>query len=84
MPFFGLFFHIDFENFKKGGAAMDEDNDIFDMFLAMMEQIQSKDSDGRMRMLSKNPRYAADSPGYKKDGANSNELTPKIKHIERI
>lgn len=84
LPFFGLFFHTDIEHLKKGGAAMDEDNDIFDMFLAIMEQMQSNDPEGRMRMLSKNPRYAADNPGYKKEKANSKELTQKTKHIERI
>ena len=62
---------------------MDEDNDIFDLFLEMMEQIQTDDPNGRLRMLSKNPRYADDSPGYK-NKANSNELTPKPRHIERI
>ena len=84
VPFFGFFFHTDVEYFKKGGAAMDEDNDVFEMFLVMMEQLQSNDSEGRMRMLSKNPRYAADSPGNKSEKTNSKEITQKTKHIERI
>ena len=41
---------------------MDEDNDIFEMFLEVMEQVDSSDPDGRMRVLSKDPRYAADDP----------------------
>ena len=41
---------------------MDEDNDIFEMFLELMEQLQSEDPDGRMHLLSKDPRYAADDP----------------------
>ena len=42
LPFFGFFFHTDVEYFKKGGAAMDEDNDVFEMFLVMMEQLQTQ------------------------------------------
>ena len=53
---------------------MDEDNDIFEMFLDLMEQQQSEDVDGRMRMISKNPRYAADDPAAQ---------TSKTKQIER-
>ena len=45
---------------------MDEDNDIFEMFLELMEQLQSEDPDGRMRLLSKDPRYAADGPAKSK------------------
>lgn len=41
---------------------MDEDNDIFEMFQQIMEQLQDDGTDDRMRMLSKNPRYAADDP----------------------
>ena len=50
---------------------MEEDNDIYELFLEIMEQLQSEDPDGRMRILSKDPRYAAD------------DLTAKPKHIER-
>ena len=39
---------------------MYEDNDIFELFQEIMEQVQGDDSDRRLRMLSKNPRYAAD------------------------
>ena len=41
---------------------MDEDNDIFELFLEIMERIQDDDSGGRMRILSKDPRYATDDP----------------------
>ena len=50
---------------------MEEDNDIYELFLEIMEQLQSEDPDGRMRILSKDPRYAADDPAA------------KPKHIER-
>ena len=51
---------------------MDEDNDIFEMFIETIEA--TNDEDGRMRVISKNPRYAADDPVASK---------PKNKHIER-
>ena len=41
---------------------MDEDNDIFEMFQQIMEQLQDDGTDDRIRMLSKNPRFAADDP----------------------
>ena len=44
---------------------MEEDNDIYELFLEIMEQLQSEDPDGRMRILSKDPRYAADDPKAK-------------------
>ena len=44
---------------------MDEDNDIYEMFLMIMEQLQSEEPNGRMRILSKDPRYAADDPAAK-------------------
>ena len=53
---------------------MDEDNDIFALFLEIMERIQDDDPDGRMRILSKDPRYAADDLAAPKS---------KIKHTER-
>ena len=43
-----------------------DDEDIFEMFLEMMERLESDDPDGRMRLISKNPRYAADSPAAPK------------------
>ena len=51
---------------------MEEDTDIFEMFLETVEV--ADDEDGRMRIISKNPRYAADDPAAPK---------PKQKHIER-
>lgn len=51
---------------------MDEDNDIFEMFLETLNE--TDDEEGRMRILSKNPRYATDEP----DAHNQ-----KRRHIER-
>ncbi len=51
---------------------MDEDNDIFEMFLETLNE--TDDEEGRMRILSKNPRYAADEPEAHKQ---------KRRHIER-
>lgn len=45
---------------------MEEDNDIFEMFLEVMEQLEPENPDGRMRVLSKDPRYAADDPAASK------------------
>lgn len=39
---------------------MDEDNDIFEMFQELMAKLNADDSNGRMRILSQNPRYAED------------------------
>ena len=36
---------------------MDEDNDIFEMFHELMAKLDADDPEGRMRILSKNPRY---------------------------
>ena len=52
---------------------MDEDNDIYELFLEIMEQLQSEDSEGRMHMLSKDPRYAA----------NNSAANTKLKQKER-
>jgi hypothetical protein len=42
---------------------MNLENYIFDDFIKMMEKMaQEDDIDGRMRVLSKDPRYATDSP----------------------
>ena len=51
---------------------MDEDNDIFEMFLETLNE--TEDEEGRVRILSKNPRHSADDPATSK---------PKRKHIER-
>lgn len=53
---------------------MEEDYDIYEMFLKIMEQLQSEDPNGRMRILSKDPRYAADDPAHQ---------ATTTKHIER-
>ena len=53
---------------------MDDDNDVFELFQQIMEQLQDKDPNGRLRMLSKNPRYAADDPAAQ---------NRKTTHIER-
>lgn len=47
-----------------------DDEDIFEMFLEMMEQLESDDPTGRMRVISKTPRYAADSPAAPKQKHN--------------
>lgn len=64
--FFTYVFNTIVKTDSKGGEIMDEDNDIFEMFLELMEQLQSEDPDGRMRLLSKDPRYAADDPAKSK------------------
>lgn len=51
---------------------MDEDNDIFEMFLETLNE--TDDEEGRMRILSKNPRYVAEEPATQKTTR---------KHIER-
>ena len=45
---------------------MDEDEDIFEMFQQLMEQLDPDNPAGRMRLISKNPRYAADDPAATK------------------
>ena len=62
---------------------MDEDNDIFEMFLAVMDRLRAENPDGRIRIISRNPRYATSSPGYIEKGANAEALAHKTKHIER-
>ena len=39
---------------------MDEDNVVYEMFLELMSRLDADDPDGRMRILSRNPRYAED------------------------
>ena len=36
---------------------MDEDNDIFDLFQEMMASLDQENPEGRMRVLSQNPRF---------------------------
>ena len=40
-----------------GGELMDEDNDIFDLFQEMMASLDQENPEGRMRVLSQNPRF---------------------------
>ena len=72
--FFAYFFNTIAESNQEGGEVMEEDNDIFEMFLEVMEQLEPENPDGRMRVLSKDPRYAADDPAASK---------PKNRYIER-
>ena len=44
----------------KGGEPMDEDDILYEMFLELTAKLDADDSDGRMRILSQNPRYAED------------------------
>ena len=74
LPFFAYFFNTIAESNQEGGEVMEEDNDIFEMFLEVMEQLEPENPDGRMRVLSKDPRYAADDPAASK---------PKNRYIER-
>jgi phage repressor protein C with HTH and peptisase S24 domain len=39
---------------------MDEDNVIYEMFLELTAKLDVNDPDGRMRILSQNPRHAED------------------------
>lgn len=55
LPFFALFFNTMTKSNRKGGEVMDEDNDIFEMFLEMMEHLDLDDPNGRMRVLGKDP-----------------------------
>ena len=61
MPFFGYFFHAVIEP-TEGGEPMDDDIYVFEMFLQIMQLFEADIPDSRMRVLSKNPRYAADDP----------------------
>jgi hypothetical protein len=40
-----------------GGELMDEDNDIFDLFQEMIASLDQENPEGRMRVLSQNPRF---------------------------
>lgn len=52
---------------------MDGDEDIYEMFQELMEQLDDGDPAGRMRMLSKDHRYGTEDP----------QATLKSKHKER-
>ena len=39
---------------------MDEDTYAFDLFLELMDRLKTDDPEGRLRALSKNPRFADD------------------------
>ena len=53
---------------------MEEDEYVFELFLKVMERIENDDADGRMRMLSKDPRFVADDPV---------RVKPNKKYIEK-
>ena len=53
---------------------MDEDEYVFDMFLEVIARMEKDDADGRLRMLSKDPRFIADDP---------DQVKPNKKHIEK-
>jgi len=53
---------------------MEEDEYIFELFLKVMERIENDDAGGRLRILSKDPRYAVDDPV---------QIKPNKKHIEK-
>lgn len=74
MSFFRYFFNTKNEIYDKGGEFMDEDEYVFEMFIEAMERMHSEDEEGRLRMLSKDPRYAADDP---------DRVKPNKKHIEK-
>ena len=43
-----------------------DDEEIFEMFQELMAQLDSDDPEGRIRLICKNPRYAADDPAATK------------------
>lgn len=54
---------------------MDDDIYVFEMFLQIMQLFEDDIPDSRMRVLSKNPRYAADDPAQRKtDKKRGNRL----------
>ena len=57
----------------KGGVPMD-DEEIYEMFLELIEQLDLQDPDGRIRVLSKLPRYTTEEP-------TTQQMKPK--YIER-
>lgn len=74
MPFFRYFFHAVTET-TEGGDHMDDDVYVFEMFLQIMQLFEDDIPDSRMRVLSKNPRYAADDPAKRKtDKKRGNRL----------
>ena len=44
---------------------MENDEYIFELFLEVMKRVEDDDADGRLRLLSKDPRYAADDPAQR-------------------
>ena len=74
MHFFNYFFHVVIES-TKGGESKDDDTYVFEMFLQIMQLFEDDIPDSRMRVLSKNPRYAADDPAQRKtDKKRGNRL----------
>ena len=56
LPFLAYLFYVAYIK-TFGGELMDEDNDIFEMFLEIIAALDQKDPEGRMRILSQNPRF---------------------------
>ena len=42
---------------ENGGEVMDEDYEFFEMFLELVMKLEADDPEGRMRVLSYNPRF---------------------------
>ena len=74
LSFFRYFFNTKNEIYDKGGEFMDEDEYVFEMFIEAMERMENDSTDGRLRMLSKDPRFIADDP---------DRIKPNKKHIEK-
>ena len=47
-PFYASFFNTIGKTKLEGGVLMEEDNDIYELFLEIMEQLQSEDPDRRI------------------------------------
>ena len=48
LSFYASFFHTIGKTKLEGGVLMEEDNDIYELFLEIMEQLQSEDPDRRI------------------------------------
>ena len=44
---------------------MEDDAYIFELFLEVMKRVEDDNVDGRLRLLSKDPRYVADDPAQR-------------------
>lgn len=63
--FFASFIHTTGKHINRGGDMMEDDEYIFELFLEVMKRVEDDDPDGRLRLLSKDPRYAADDPAQR-------------------